>query len=306
MPSSRGKKVAASRRRREDEGEEEGSVAGELEDDSLSEGSIISNGDDDADVEPSDVSEEDVVQAQRNQGGPPQPDPALTTTTHNLEESSAKAIGSKFFTSSDTKAMMNGLKVPEGKGISAVDFDQEVAETMDPVDESSMLQTKTSVEPPAERSRREHLEYLKEKKENPAFVPNRGGFFLHDNRATSSGLNGFRAPGRGRGRGGFIGFQARYYSSPVSPFEFIISLHAAEYHLLLSQQTSHGPMTYTSQSQPRIPRSQLQARSWTMLNPKHLPLYAARAKTRQTDHSPTLSCLERSQLLYIYLACRRK
>ncbi len=218
MPASRGQKVVASRRRREDEGEEEGSVAGDLEDDSLSEGSIISNGDDDADVEPSDISEEDVVQAQHSQSGPAQPDSTLTATTHNLEESSAKEIGSKFVTSSDTKAMMNGLKVSEGKDIPAVDFDQEVAETTDFVVEGSKFHTKTSVEPPAERSRREHLEYLKEKEENPAFVPTRGGFFLHDNRATSSGQNGFRAPARGRGRGGFIGFQARYCSSPLSSF----------------------------------------------------------------------------------------
>ncbi|ERF72970.1 hypothetical protein EPUS_05051 [Endocarpon pusillum Z07020] len=214
MPSSRGKKVVASRRRREDDGEEEGSMAEDLEDDSLSEGSIISNGDDDADIEPSDISEEDVVQAQNNRSGPAQPDPTLTTTKPNLEESSAKATSSKFVTLSDTNTMMNGLKVSEGKDIPVVDSDQVVAETTDSVVESSMERAKISVDPPAERSRREHLEYLKEKMENPAFVPNRGGFFLHDNRAASSGQNGFRAPARGRGRGGFIGFQ----TSRVPPF----------------------------------------------------------------------------------------
>lgn len=222
MPSSRGKRVVASRRRREDEGEEEGSMAEDLEDDSLSEGSIISNGDDDADIEPSDISEEDVVQAQNNRSGPAQPDPTLTTTIPNLEEPSAKATSSKFVTLSDTSTMMNGLKVSEGKDIPVVDFDQVVAETTDSVVESSMLRAKISVDPPAERSRREHLEYLKEKKENPAFVPNRGGFFLHDNRAASSGQNGFRAPAHGRGRGGFIGFQTRYFPPPVSALKFTI------------------------------------------------------------------------------------
>ncbi|KAF4979041.1 hypothetical protein F66182_17310, partial [Fusarium sp. NRRL 66182] len=36
----------------------------------------------------------------------------------------------------------------------------------------------------AERKRREHEEYIKARDENPAFVPTRGGFFLHDKRST--------------------------------------------------------------------------------------------------------------------------
>jgi CASC3/Barentsz eIF4AIII binding len=209
MASISRKKVVASRRRREDEGEEEGSVAGDLEDNSLSEGSIISNGDDDADIEPSDVSDDDVVKAQHNGREPVQPNPS-PPAARKSEEPEVRTIGSNFVTSSDTKAMMNGLQLIDGKDVLAVEFDEATADAPNSVVGNSRSQPNVSREAPTERGRREHLEYLKQKKENPAFVPNRGGFFLHDNRAAPSGPNGFRTPARGRGRGGFGGFQSRY------------------------------------------------------------------------------------------------
>ncbi|TGZ78842.1 hypothetical protein EX30DRAFT_383336 [Ascodesmis nigricans] len=60
---------------------------------------------------------------------------------------------------------------------------------------------KPQQETPFERRRREHEEYKKRRAEDPAFVPNRGRFFMHDHRE-GSGSNGFRpfGPG-GRGRG---------------------------------------------------------------------------------------------------------
>ena len=214
MASNRGKKVVASRRRREDEGEEEGSVAGDFEDDSLSEGSIISNGDDDADIEPSDISEDEVVKAQHSERGPAQPSPKLPTS-HNHDVSSARTMDSKFVTSSDTKAMMDGLKVADGKNVPAVEFDEAMADPTNLLVEDSRSQAIVSMEAPAERSRREHLEYLKQKNENPAFVPNRGGFFLHDNRAASTSQNGFRVSARGRGRAGLGSLQSRYCFSVI-------------------------------------------------------------------------------------------
>jgi CASC3/Barentsz eIF4AIII binding len=218
MASNRVKKVVVSRRRREDEGEEEGSVAGELEDDSLSEGSIISNGDDDADIEPSDISEEEAVKAHHPIQDPAQLSPSVAST-HNLDEPSAQEMESKFVTMSDTTAMMNGLKVSEAKDVPVVDFDEANAGASESVAEESRSDANVVVEQPADKSRREHLEYLKQKKENPAFVPNRGGFFLHDNRAAASGQNGFRASARGRGRGGYIGYQPRYVCPPAPSME---------------------------------------------------------------------------------------
>lgn len=210
MASNGRQKVVVSRRRREDEGEEEGSVLADLEDDSLSEGSIISNGDDDADIEPSDISEdEEVTKVQHNERGPPQPNSSLPIARH-LEKVVAQVTDSSFVTSSDTKAMLNGLRQAEGMNVSTVEFGEATINAPEPTADDRTLQKKVEAEAPAERSRREHLEYLKQKKENPAFVPNRGGFFLHDNRAAPSGPNGFRTYPRGRGRGGFNGFQPRY------------------------------------------------------------------------------------------------
>lgn len=202
------KKVVASRRRREDEGEEEGSVAGELEDNSLSEGSMLSNGDDDADVEPSDISEEDATKAQHSEQKVSQPSPSLTTDRDRIKPE-AQVVGSVFATSSDTNAMMNGLQLAEKRDVVAVEFDDTTVNATESSVEHSISQPEALREGPTQRSRREHLEYLKQKKENPAFVPNRGGFFLHDNRAVPSGPGGFRAPTRGWDRGGFNGFQSR-------------------------------------------------------------------------------------------------
>lgn len=210
MPFTRQKKVVASRRRREDEGEEEGSVAGDLEDDSLSEGSVISNGDDDADVEASDISEDETAKTPCPGPAVGQPESTLPTERHN-KGPSPQTTDSEFVTSSDTKAMMNGLKLGDGKNVPEVDFDGPTADATD-----SRPRSNISRETPAERSRREHLEYLKQRNENPAFVPNRGGFFLHDNRAAHSGPNGFRESPRGRGRGSSSGFQPRHVFAPHS------------------------------------------------------------------------------------------
>src|SRR5947209_15720567 len=117
MASSRRKRVVASRRRREDDGEEEGSVAAELEDDSLSEGSIISNGDDDADIEPSDISEDENVKPQSAEvRGATSPSTTLPTEL-NLQKPNIPALNSAFIASSDTNAMMNGLKLDDGTDV---------------------------------------------------------------------------------------------------------------------------------------------------------------------------------------------
>jgi hypothetical protein len=66
----------------------------------------------------------------------------------------------------------------------------------------------------AERRRREHEEYKKKRDSDPAFIPNRGAFFMHDHRH-APGPNGFRPAGRGRGRGGApIG-------GPFSPAKYV-------------------------------------------------------------------------------------
>lgn len=206
MASLRRKNIVPSRRRRDEDDEEEGSQAGDVDDDSLSEGSAPTNPDDDADAEASDNSDEAVSrnkhEPQINEG--PKDATADAKSTAGLHPSTSTQ--SPFPATTDTAAMMNGLKVSE----KAVDVAELNFDDMDP--ESTTISAngvKAASKPPrretpAEKKRREHEDYLKEKAENPAFVPTRGGFFLHDDRSSGSGLGGHRSlntRGRGRGRG---------------------------------------------------------------------------------------------------------
>ena len=67
-----------------------------------------------------------------------------------------------------------------------------------------------------DRKRRDHEEYERRKAADPTFTPNRGAFFMHDHRQPGPGANGYRPFGaRGgnvRARGGFSGTQTQMYS----------------------------------------------------------------------------------------------
>jgi hypothetical protein len=212
MPSIRHKNIVPSRRRRDDDYDEEGSMVADVEEDSLSEGSPISNGDDDADVEGSEDSEQetsrdpDVVPTVGSPNGA-----ALakgpSENGHAKDEPSKPSLNGVFKNSADTDAMLNGLKISGDANIveeisfedSAVDMPTSPLKPVQALPETGRQETL------AERNRREHQEYLKKRDENPAFVPNRGGFFLHDNRSSPAGVNGVRPLARGRGRGSFAG-----------------------------------------------------------------------------------------------------
>lgn len=199
MAPPRRRHIGASRRkRREDEGEEEGSTAGDLEDDSLSEGSAESHQDDeDADVEGSEDEEES--QSTKEAGKPNRRKingRGLRAERKRRSSTSPNKPGLKT-TVSDTEAMLNGLKITDEGG--EVEFDQ--------LKEERELQTgRTPSAPPTEpkretlaaKKRREHDKYMKERDQNPAFVPTRGRFFLHDNRTTEAGTNGHRPSTKGK------------------------------------------------------------------------------------------------------------
>lgn len=173
----------------EDEGEDDGSIGEELEDDSLSEGTPISNQDDDADGEGSDFSENDISGS-----------PGINRSNGQLR---ADVQGGKFtppkniFASTlpDTEAMLNGLRISgEGGEVAEIHFDDMTEE----LDAAAAASRTADVKDPrretfAERKRREHEEYIRERDTNPAFVPTRGGFFLHDKRSTDSPPNGYRS-----------------------------------------------------------------------------------------------------------------
>ena len=205
MVAPRRKDLIRSRRRIEDDGEEEdGSVIAGAEDDSLSEASLISNEDDDADAEGSDGSE-----AASPEQRDPKPkaasnirSPATQKRKQGITSSPVKPSLNRI--TADTELMMNGLRfsgdVDEGEEVNFEDLGHDykaAPEHTTPFKQSSVDPSTTF----GERRRREHEEYKKKRDADPAFVPNRGGFFMHDHRSAAPGQNGFKPFGRGRGRG---------------------------------------------------------------------------------------------------------
>lgn len=185
-------RAVPSRRRPQDEGEEEQSLSGEIEDDSLSEGSVLSNEEDDADVEGSDASVEDKETSATSQPVEPARERA---TAPPLPASTV------FKPTVDTQAMLNGLKsAAADEGGKEIQFEDATEEQgtdthMPSLDDPAHPGGET----PAERSKREHQEYVKQRDSNPAFVPTRGGFFLHDDRSTHANGHAFRGQRRPRG-----------------------------------------------------------------------------------------------------------
>jgi len=133
----------------------------------------------------------------------------------------------------DTDVMMNGVR---GKDDNAeeVDFSEmgeddevEKAPVKNPQDEATEeevsheeteqeeSQSQEAEEKPhetaEEKRRREHEEYKKRRDADPAFVPNRGAFYLHDHRHAE----GFRPFARGGGRAGRSGRFSRYVTVSV-------------------------------------------------------------------------------------------
>ncbi|KAL8720512.1 MAG: hypothetical protein Q9225_002634 [Loekoesia sp. 1 TL-2023] len=206
MVAPRRKRLAASRRRVDEEGEdEEGSVVAEVEDDSVSEASAISDADEDADVEGSEVSDAEIHQ-------PPDASQKLfvngqtkTSAQESQPTNAASKISSFAAMTSDTAAMMNGLKLDENPDeAEEIHFDDLAQATQVQAAESVPAPIPTVIPPISnmtERRRQEHEEYRKRRDADPSFVPNRGGFFMHDHRSLAPGQNGFRPFARGRGRG---------------------------------------------------------------------------------------------------------
>ena len=220
MPAQRRSNLIRQRRRVEDEGEDDPSTAQEHLDDTQSEASVPSDMDQDADADDSDLSGADAPDASLD-------GPAKPVRTHSGSVKASKTekkpsstppapdVGgeSSFTPMKDTDAMMNGLQSPE-KGAAdneALDFetlgDQAPAQPV--IVRTDGHNENRKQESLQDRRRREHEDYKKKRDNDPAFVPNRGNFFMHDTvRAQGGPVNGFRPfPGRGRGRGrnGMVG-----------------------------------------------------------------------------------------------------
>ncbi len=205
MTTQRRSNLVGRRRRVEDEGEEDGSVAADLGDDSQSEGSGPSEAYDDADADDSDLSGTEGTEPAAGQA----PRAAVNgrpSSRHDTPPASrSPKKGSTFRMQTDTETMMNGLKKPaEVEAEEGVDFEAMAAEQAKETAAPQAVEPQARPgknETPAERRRREHEEYKKKRDTDPAFIPNRGAFFMHDHRSAAPGQNGFRPFSRGRGRG---------------------------------------------------------------------------------------------------------
>ena len=214
MAAGRSLKHLIGRRRvvgEEGEDDEEGPV---LVEDSQSEGSVLSEAVDDGEGDASSLGDADG--AARNPEGLQQGNtvagangvrtrkqrkPRKKATKKGAEGAEVEQAqpASGFETMADTDAMMNGLKISAANELHGdiIDF-----EAMDANGAATPLPPNGHPLSPVERQRREHEEYKKKRDADPAFIPNRGNFFMHDTRGQP---NGQPPPPRGvwqsRGRG---------------------------------------------------------------------------------------------------------
>ncbi|KAG6036036.1 hypothetical protein E4U41_005832 [Claviceps citrina] len=220
MPAPRRRRIGH-RRRVEDEGDDDGRAeALDLDDDSLTEGSIS---DDDAGQD-SDTSNIDEASPTSPHGATKPSNGAAVKGS--LARTSGNGVipgtNGKAKKVSDTEMMLHGLPVDDKAApLPELQYDQVVSSPPKspsaPVvvsSASAMRQQQPGAQ--VERRRQEHEDYKRRREEDPAFVPNRGSFFMHDHRHAGPAGNGFRPFGRGRGRGGRFAV-----GGPFAPFSHV-------------------------------------------------------------------------------------
>ncbi|KAK5129584.1 hypothetical protein LTR08_003049 [Meristemomyces frigidus] len=224
------KALMGRRRRVSEEGEdEEGPV---IVDDSQSEGSVVSDDVEDASSTGVPTSAADAsasataesVGGESGAGGAKSAKKARKLRKKAKGNKLAKEVGvpetpherARFEVVGDTEAMMNGLRMDgAAQAQEAVDFESTAggasgaAPAVSAPEAVAILPADSRIsETAGQRQRREHEEYRRKRDADPAFIPNRGNFFMHDTRGQQNGgqsgppmRGGW--PGRGgRGRGG--------------------------------------------------------------------------------------------------------
>ncbi|KAK5001315.1 hypothetical protein LTR28_012805, partial [Elasticomyces elasticus] len=218
------KSLVSRRRRNADDGEDTESVV--MIEDSQSEASFAS----DADEEASDLSGTD-TELTRNESPPAKASESVAAVRRVKEKRARKGKrqGKKdvkdaqpvFSITADTEMMLNGVKRSDVPTAKEVEHFQEVTETDRPDTAAAAEETgkpgPSKPETPLEQRRREHEEYKKRRDADPAFIPNRGNFFMHDTRAAPGGSATFAQP-RGRGRG------RPMVGGPFSPAKYVTIL----------------------------------------------------------------------------------
>ncbi|KAF2276920.1 uncharacterized protein EI97DRAFT_467011 [Westerdykella ornata] len=246
-PPRQRQRTTLARRRRRDEDGDDVSVATDVADDSQSDVSLPSDVDEDADADNSDLSEvESPPSGTENKrhgtsNGSPRAGKQRPGVTKRRVPSPPIARSDVVFTASrNTELMRNGLGVVgKGDDDEVVDF-----ETGAPAVDPQPAARRPEIL--AERRRREHEEYKKKRDADPAFIPTRGAFFMHDQRS-SQGQGGFRHFNGGRG-GGIKGAQI---GGPYSPANARMQSEATD---APWQHDLHETLTDPpSQPQPQAP-----------------------------------------------------
>lgn len=246
MAAPRRRKIV-SRRRADDEGDEDFDV----DDDSLTEGSLASDDHDLADdSDTSNVDETSPTSPAVRKAHARAANGHARARTAKTSGSSATQSGVRpekpgQATASDTDFMMNGLSIAD-KAEAGNNAESPSTAAAPVVVSSSSAAMDQPQENPQDRRRKEHDEYRRKRDEDPAFVPNRGAFFMHDHRHAGPSANGFRPFGRGaRGRGRGIG-------GPFAPSRFVPR----------PSQSAGSRLTYASDHQLYTPSDPIISTPW--------------------------------------------
>lgn len=171
MPSNKRRGPVPRRRRHDDDGEEDGSTAGDVQEYASSEGSVTSDVEDDGDVSAASVDEE-----------------AQSVPSPILEKQQPQQNADQerhFKTTAETQAMLNGLKVQDGETVEELNFDDSAESQNHPAtsqpQRTSAPQSKSQFGN-AERSNNQNL------------PPPSRGYAPHDDRFRGRG-HGFPGPG---------------------------------------------------------------------------------------------------------------
>ncbi|PYH41113.1 uncharacterized protein BP01DRAFT_306601 [Aspergillus saccharolyticus JOP 1030-1] len=311
--------IGASRRRRKDEeGEDEGSLDGELEDDSLSEGSVISHqDDDDADGEGSDESD-DGLPTPLHHPHASQPSRRKLRVHQKRGRRHSSSPGKRLVagTMSDTEAMMNGMKLSEDNTREAEIHFDDLRGELDPSTgrTPSAPPSEPRRETVTEKKRREQEKFIaKDKDENSAVMPTRGSFFLHEKRSGDTVTNGHKTSMKSKTRPyGLIvdGNVRRHNIKPdASEGQWAHDLHdtVAQDHsstTVKAPTVTTGFSNYPQRPVPTAPRSSPPNRSFSsttlignvpvvvllpgMEQPISYPAVTKRQHTRLPQHRPPL------------------
>lgn len=124
----------------------------------------------------------------------------------------------------DTAVMLNGMRgSDDAEVVDFADMGESAEKGPAPTKEESAGEMaeeaageveagEKQAEKPQDKRRGDHEDYKKRRDADPTFVPNRGGFYLHDHRHADGG-NGFRPFARGGARGGRGRFPGYVYKS---------------------------------------------------------------------------------------------